>query len=91
MNDSQQEALQKALERTGQQLIEAAEKLNKALAKAAVQFPENLETAFKSFPGWTEDTDCWEQQINPAEIKTREEAFASFDKRRKKGKKTWRF
>ena len=87
----QQEALQKALERAGKQLIESVEKLNTAVAKATAQFRETFEAAAKSLPGWTADADGWKYQPNPAEVKTREEAFASFDKRRKKGKKTWRF
>lgn len=91
MNEQEQEALQKALERTGKQLIESVEKLNTAMAKATAQFRETFEAAAKSLPGWTADADGWKYQPNPAEIKTREEAFASFDKRRKKGKKTWRF
>lgn len=91
MNEQEQEALQKALERTGRQLIESVEKLNTAMAKATAQFRETFEAAAKSLPGWTADADGWKYQPNPAEIKTREEAFASFDKRRKKGKKTWRF
>ena len=91
MNEQEQEALQKALERTGRQLIESVEKLNTAMAKATAQFRETFEAAAKSLPGWTADADGWKYQPNPAEVKTREEAFASFDKRRKKGKKTWRF
>lgn len=91
MNEQEQEALQKALERTGRQLIESVEKLNMAMAKATAQFRETFEAAAKSLPGWTADADGWKYQPNPAEVKTREEAFASFDKRRKKGKKTWRF
>lgn len=79
MNEQEQEALQKALERAGKQLIESVEKLNTAMAKATAQFRETFEAVAKSLPAYS------------AEIKTREEAFASFDKRRKKGKKTWRF
>lgn len=91
MNEQEQEALQKALERAGKQLIESVEKLNTAMAKATAQFRETFEAAAKSLPGWTADADGWKYQPSPAEVKTREEAFASFDKRRKKGKKTWRF
>ena len=91
MNEQEQEALQKALERTGKQLIESVEKLNTAMAKATAQFRETFEAAAKSLPGWTADADGWKYKPNPAEVKTREEAFASFGKRRKKGKKTWRF
>jgi len=88
MNEQEQEALQKALERAGKQLIKSVEKLNTAMAKATAQFRETFEAAAKSLPGWTADADGWKYQPNPAEVKTREEAFASFDKRRKKGKKT---
>jgi len=76
MNEQEQEALQKALERAGKQLIKSVEKLNTAMAKATAQFRETFDAA------------GWKYQPNPAEVKTREEAFASFDKRRKKGKKT---
>lgn len=91
MNEQEQEAMRKALEQTGKQLIKSVEKLNTAMAKATAQFRETFEAAAKSLPGWTADADGWKYQPNPAEVKTREEAFASFDKRRKKGKKTWRF
>lgn len=87
----QQEALQKALERAGKQLIESVEKLNTAVAKASAQYREVFEAVAKSLPGWTADADGWKYQPNPAEIKTREDAFANFDKRKKKGKKTWRY
>ena len=91
MNEQEREAPQKALERAGKQLIESVEKLNTAMTKAIAQFREAFEAAAKSLPGWTADADKWEYRPYSAEIKTREEAFASFDKRRKKGKETWRF
>ena len=91
MNEQEREAPQKVLERAGKQLIESVEKLNTAMTKAIAQFREAFEAAAKSLPGWTADADKWEYRPYSAEIKTREEAFASFDKRRKKGKETWRF
>lgn len=82
----QQEALQKALERTGKQLIESVEKFNTAVAKAAEQYRKVFETVAESLPGWTVDQEHWNYNPNPEEIKTREKAFEGICKRRKKGK-----
>lgn len=90
MNEQEQEALQKALERAGKQLIESVEKLNTAMAKAADQYRKTFEAAAESLQRLSANADGWKFQITPGEIKTREKAFASFDKRRKKGKETWR-